>query len=186
MKPNNQHTQEINLEKLVLGLKNEDSNNLKITTGFMWAMWLLAPLYFLFFIIEMITEMPTFDNLGFLFFSLGSFAFGFLFRSLKNDYQSVDYGISTVEMLRKAASRYKFWQFKTYLTIIPVLLICLATSFSLQDKIPNPNLWIRLTIVFFGYLVILCISMFIGYQIWRKKQKPLRENALALLAEMEK
>ncbi|MBC8004179.1 MAG: hypothetical protein H7X84_01805, partial [Verrucomicrobia bacterium] len=116
----NQKTQEISLEKLVQGLKNEDTRNLKLTSGFMGVMWVLAPIYLLLSIIRMITETPSLDNLGFVFFSLGFFAFGLLFRSLKKEYQSVDYGISTVEMLRKAASRYKFWQLKTYLTIIPM------------------------------------------------------------------
>lgn len=182
----NQKTQEMSLEKLVQGLKNEDTSNLKLTTGFAWGMWLLAPIYLLLAIIQMIRETPSLDNLGFIFFSLGFFAFGLLFWSLKKDYQSVDYGISTVEMLRKAASRYKFWQLKTYLTIIPMLLVCLATSFSLQDRIPIPHVMTRITLVFVGYFLILCIGIFIGYLVWRKKQKPLRENALAMLKEMER
>lgn len=185
MKTINQNTPDSNLEKLVQGLKNEDASNLKLTTGFAWVMWLLAPVYLLLAIIEMIREAPSLDNLGFIFFSLGFFAFGLLFRSLKNDYQAVDYGIPTVEMLHKAAQRYKFWQLKTFLTIIPMLLVCLATSFSLQDRIPNPDLMTRIILVFIGYFLFLCVGIFIGYLVWRKKQKPLRDHALVLLKEIE-
>lgn len=186
MKTNNENTQEINLERLLLGLQKEDSRNLQLTIVFMRLMWVLAPLYLLLAIIAMVTEKTSLDQLGLVLFAAGFFAFGLLFKILNMDYKSVDYGVATTEMLRNAADRYRFWQMKTYLTIVPILLICFATSFSLQRIVPNPDLMIRLAIVFIGYFFIICIAVFIGYLIWRSRQKPLRDRALALLSEIER
>jgi hypothetical protein len=186
METNQNNNQELDIEQLVRGLEQEDTRNLGMTLRFKWIMFIMAPFYFLIFTGRIILEPYKLDQLGFLFFSLGFVGFALLFRSLHQEYKSVDYGISTVEMLTKAANRYRLWQRKTYLTIVPVILICFATSFSLEHLIPNPDQTTRLLIVFFGYLVTLCLAFFIGYIVWSKRQKPLRDKALALLAEMEK
>jgi uncharacterized membrane protein YjgN (DUF898 family) len=117
---------------------------------------------------------------------MGFLLFGFLFRSFHLEYKSVDYGISTIEMLKKAAHRYKLWQTKTYLTIIPIALISVAASLTIQKGIPHPELKMRLLIVFIGYVILMAIASFIGYLIWRYRQKPLRNKALQLLSEFEK
>lgn len=186
METNQNNKSNIDLDQLVKGLEKEDSHNLKLTRNFTILMWVLAPLYFFLAIVGLIIDNPSFDQLGFLFFSLGFLAFGFLFKSLNLDYKSVDYGIPTIEMLRNAANRYKLWQLKTYLTIIPVALISVAASLTIQKIIPNPDLTMRLLIVFTGYILIMIVAFFIGYLIWRRRQKPLLDKALQLLAEIEK
>lgn len=179
-----QNNTDMNLEKLVSGLKHEDSRNLRMTTNFMWLMWIMAPAYLVFAIAGFAFDEPSPAHIGFIFFSLGFLAFGFLFWTLKQNYQSVDYGVSTVEMLREAVKRYKFWQAKTYLTIIPVILICFATSFSIEHLLPYPDQIKRMVIVFVVYLLVLCVAFFIGYLVWRVRQKPLRDKALAMLEEI--
>jgi hypothetical protein len=53
--------------------------------------------------------------------------------------------------------------------------------------IPNiDDTKIRIALAFGAYLILLCIGFGIGYLIWRKRQKPLRDHALLLLAELEK
>lgn len=180
-----QNNPDLNLEKLVSGLQHEDSRNLKLTNNFMWIMWIMAPLYLLFALFGFSTEETSTQHIGFVFFSLGFFVFGFLFYTLRKEYKSVDYGISTIEMLQKAVKRYKFWQAKTYLTIIPVILVCFATSFSIEHLLPYPDQIKRMVIVFVIYLLVLCVAFFIGYLIWRTRQKPLRDKALAMLREIE-
>jgi hypothetical protein len=186
METNQNNNQELNIEQLIRNLEHEDSRNLGMTHRFKWIMLVMAPVYFLMFVMRLIFENPSFDQWGFLFFSLGFLGFALLFRSLNQEYKSVDYGISTVEMLTKAANRYRLWQHKTYMTIIPVILICFATSFSCEHLIPNPDQTTRMLIAFFGYLAVTCCAFIVGYLVWRKRQKPLRDKALALLAEMEK
>ena len=172
--------------QLVAGLQKEDSRNLKMTKNYTTIMWVLAPLYFLLALVGLIIDEPSLDQLGFLFFSLGFLVFGFLFRSLHREYESVDYGIPTTMMLLNASNRYKLWQTKTYLTIIPVALISVAASLTIQKGIPHPELQMRLLIVFIGYVIVMFIASFIGYLIWRYRQKPLRDKALELLEEFEK
>jgi hypothetical protein len=186
MTTNESKTTYFNLDQLVAGLQKEDSRNLKLTKNFTTVMWVLAPLYMFIAIMNLIFEGPSLDQLGFLFFSMGFLLFGFLFRSFHLEYKSVDYGISTIEMLKKAAHRYKLWQTKTYLTIIPIALISVAASLTIQKGIPHPELKMRLLIVFIGYVILMAIASFIGYLIWRYRQKPLRNKALQLLSEFEK
>lgn len=174
------------INQLVTGLQKEDYRNENISRNFKIIMWVMAPLYLLISGMKLISDGPSLDQMGFLFFSMGFLVFGFLFRSLHQDYKSVDYGISTIEMLKKAAHRYKLWQTKTYLTIIPCSLIGIATSFGIQDIVPHPDLTIRLLVVFTAYFAVMSIAFFIGYLIWRYRQKPLRDKALELLAEFEK
>ncbi len=186
METNQNNKTNFDLDKLVKGLEKEDSRNLKISSNFTILMWVLSPFYFFLAIVGLIIDNPLIDQLGFFFFSLGFLAFGFLFKSLQKDYKSVDYGIPTIEMLRNAAKRYKLWQLKTYLIIIPVALISVAASLTIQKGIPHTDLTMRLLIVFSGYILLNILGFFIGYLIWRKRQKPLRDKALQLLAEIEK
>ena len=184
MKTEQLYKQEFDLEQLVKGLKKEDTRYLGLTKSFKWIMWVLAPFYFLFFVLGMIIDHPEIDKVGFLFFSLGFLAFALLFNSLHREYKSVDYGVSTMEMLRKAAERYALWQTKTYLTIIPILLIALGFSFGAQKMFPFANQAVRILVGFGSILALLFCSALIGYFIWRNRQKPLRDKALALLKEM--
>ena len=185
METNQNNNQELDIEQLVRSLEHEDTRNLGMTYRFKWIMFIMAPFYFLIFTGRIILEPYKLDQLGFLFFSLGFVGFALLFRSLHQEYKSVDYGTSTVEMLTKAVARYCFWQSKIYKSIFPAIIACLAISLSCEHLIPHPDQTTRLLIVFFGYLAILCCSFFVGYLIWRKRQKPLRDKALALLAEIE-
>jgi uncharacterized membrane protein YidH (DUF202 family) len=186
METNQNNTTNFNLDQLVKGLQKEDTRNLKMTSNFTILMWVLAPFYLVLAILGIIIDNPPIEQIGFIFFSLGFLAFGFLFKSLNLDYKSIDYGISTIEMLRNAAKRYKLWQLKTYLIIIPVGLISVAASLTIQKGIPHSDLTMRLLIVFSGYILLNIVGFFIGYLIWRKRQKPLRDKALPLLAEIEK
>ena len=184
MKTEQHYKQEFDMGQFVKGLKKEDTRYLALTNTFKWIMFVLAPFYFLIFVLSMIIDHPEIDKFGFLFFSLGFLAFALLFKSLYQEYKSVDYGVSTIEMLRNAANRYELWQAKTYLTIIPTLLCAIGFSFSAQKGFPFDDLTIRILVGFGSILFILCCSGFVGYLIWRRRQKPLRDKALELIKEM--
>lgn len=184
MKTIQHNNQELDLGQLVKGLKREDTRYLALTNSFKWIMWVLAPLYFLLFLIGVIAGRPEIDKIGFLFFSLGFLSFALLFNSLYKEYKSIDYGVSTMEMLRKAVGRYALWQPKTYLTIIPMLLCALGFSFTAQRGFPFADREMRILVAFVSIFLILCCGVLVGYFIWRKRQKPLRDKALAILKEM--
>ena len=184
MKSELHYQQEFDMEQFVKGLRKEDTRYLSLTNNFKWIMYVLAPFYFLIFVLGMIIDHPEIDKFGFLFFALGFLAFALLFKSLYNEYNSIDYGVSTIDMLRHAAKRYELWQTKTYLTIIPALLCAMGFSFSAQKGFPFEALSTRILVGFGSILFVLCCSGLVGYFIWRKRQKPLRDKALALLQEM--
>ena len=179
------NNREFDLEKLVKGLKKEDARYLELTSIFKWIMWIFAPIYFLMFLFGLIFEKMEIGKIVFLFFSFGFLSFALLFRSLHIEYKSIDYGVSTLEMLRKAANRYELWQLKTYLAIIPVLLIAIGFGFSAEKFFPFPDQNVRILVAFCSILVITCCSFVIGYFIWRILQKPLRDKALSLLSEIQ-
>lgn len=184
MKTIQNNIQEFDLEQLVGGLRNEDSRYLRLTNSFKWFMLVLSPLYFLIFLIGIIADGLGIDKIGLLFFSLGFLSFSLLFKSLHKEYKAIDYGVSTLEMLRKAVGRYALWQTKTYLTIIPVLLCAIGFSFSGQKGFPFDSLSTRILAAFGSILIVLSCSALVGYFIWRKRQKPLRDKALAIIKEM--
>lgn len=178
------NNQEIDIEQLVKELEREDTRYLALTGSSKWIMRVLTITYFLIFLIGIIVDRPEIDKIGFLFFSLGFLSFALLFKSLHSEYKAVDYGVPTMEMLRKAASRYALWQPKTYLTIIPVLLCALGFSFTAQRGFPFEDQSMRILVGFGSILLLLSCSALVGYFIWRKRQKPLRDKALAMLQEM--
>ena len=185
MKTYQNNSEPFNLDQLVEGLKKEDARNLKMTHNFKWLMWFLTPLYIVIFIIGNLVDPEPRSSLGLLFFALGFFFFAFLFKNLNKVYKSVDYGLPTTEMLRKAAQRYELWQSKTYFISIPVLLFCIGFGFSAEKGMPETAFLSRFALAFLLILVIFVISFFVGYLIWRKRQKPLRDQALALLSELK-
>lgn len=184
MKTNQLTRQEIDLEELVKELKSEDTRNQRLTHTFKWFMWVLSPVYLLIFLIGIVVDRPELDKFGILFFSLGFLLFGLLYNRLNKEYRTIDYGVSTLEMLRKAVSRYAFWQTKTYLVILPVLLFVLGFSFSMQKELPFENQTVRFLAALGTILFIFGCAILFGYYYWRKRQKPLRDKALAILREV--
>jgi len=174
-----------NIEQLIGGLKHEDARNLRISKIFQGLMAVMTPLYFIFFLIILISDGQPLKSLGFLFFSLGFLTFAIIFRKLYKEYKSIDYGVPTIEMLSKAAKRYEFWQRKTRLVLIPAILVSIGVGFSLQDALPFPDIKQRFLVIVIGYMITLFFAFMVGYWKWRVRQKPLRDKALALLKEIE-
>jgi len=180
-------TPNLDLNELIKGLRREDDRNMHLTNRFKWLMWIFAPLYFIFFIILLYEGKSILKEIGFFFFSASFLFFAIVLRNLNNEYKSIDYGLPTTDMLRKAAQRYEIWQTKTIKAMSPAFLAAIGVSLSSQEMIPNiDDTKIRIALVFVAYLLLLCIAFGIGYLIWRKRQKPLRDHALLLLAELEK
>jgi cbb3-type cytochrome oxidase subunit 3 len=89
-----------------------------------------------------------------------------------------------MEMLRNVVHRYAFWQTKTFRGIIPALLCALGFSFSGQRLFPFDSQGIRILAAFGTIMIFIFFSAFIGYLIWRKRQKPIRDQAIIMLQDM--
>jgi len=175
------------LDKLVEGLRKEDNRNMHLTNRFKWLMWIFAPLYFCLFLFMIYEGESILKEIGFFFFSASFLFFAIVFRNLNNEYKSVDYGLPTTEMLRNAAQRYEIWQTKTAKAIFPAFLAAIGVCLTSEEMVPHiDDTVVRIVVAFLAYLLILCIGFGIGYLIWRKRQKPLRDRALRMLEELEK
>ncbi len=181
------NTPNLDLNQLIEGLRREDDRNQHLTNRFKWIMWVFAPLYFIFFLIMLYEGESILKELGFFFFSVSFLFFALIFRNLNNEYKTVDYGIPVTEMLRKAAQRYEIWQTKTAKAMFPAFFAAIGVALACQDMIPNiDDTTARIIVAFVVYSLMLGIGFGVGYLIWRKRQKPLRDHALRLLEELEK
>ena len=173
------------IDLLIGGLQKEDNRNLKMTRNFQWVMWAFVLLYALRFLIFPGNDINWTERLGGLFYVLAFASFALAFRKLYNGYRSVDYGVSTVEMLNQAIKRYKYLHRKLPMIIIPFLLIDAGEVLLTYDHDKSTS--ILTTIIHTQIILFLSIGigMTIGTFIWRKRQKPLRDAAIALLKEIE-
>lgn len=174
----------IDLNTLISKMTSEDKRNVRIMRNFQVLMWIMAPLYLIIFNIGTGNEITTFFRLGGVCFALAFLTLALILRNFYRTYKSVDYGVPTTEMLKKAVDRYQFKIKKIPLIILPIVLIDLGISAislsSFESAFHNRIVYFQL--IYWG---LMSTSIFIGYLIWRKKQKPLRDAALAMLKEME-
>jgi hypothetical protein len=177
---------QVDLSSLIERLQAEDNRNIALTNRFQWIMFILAPLYFAIFVVDSIVNLQWQQNVGMLFFAIAFFAFAFIFRRYNREYRSVDYGLPTVEMLTKAVKRYQFWQRKTGLSLLPVVLVDIGISLSSYNHLLSfdADPVVRILIIQAVYIPLMTASMTVGYLIYRRKQKPIRDRALELLKDI--
>ncbi|MRT93518.1 hypothetical protein [Ancylomarina sp. 16SWW S1-10-2] len=167
-----------NLTQLVGELQKEDIRYAKLSKRFQIFYWALIPLYSILSIIDYTESNNIYDLMGSLCFVITLALFAIFFGKFHKEYKYVDYALPTLKMLKKAASRYQFFQLKKISLLIAILImdagLCLKTSldFSVLD----------VQIYFLG---IMLVAVLIGLIIWHFKRKPLRDNALRLIAEIE-
>ncbi|WP_321376101.1 hypothetical protein [uncultured Draconibacterium sp.] len=173
-----QNKTSINLQQLTQQLKNEDSRYAQLSKSFQIVYFVLTFIFSLLIIIHIIQKEPLSELLGPICFLVAMLSFAFFFRKYYQEYKNVDYARPTLIMLKNAAYRYQPFQRRTAWLLIPILLIDagLAMNSSLVFDI------LLLQMVWFGALVV---AVCIGLVIWHFRYKPLRDNALQLIKEIE-
>lgn len=171
------------LDKLIKGLKSEDSRNEKISRRLQWLYWGLLPIYISFLVFNPGGEFNSLDRIGFGCYIVGFISFAFLFRYNSKDYKNVDYSIATIEMLKKAAKRYKLFQKSLLLVIVPVIAIGagMVLSTGTDGELILKNILLTQAM----YWGAITLGFCIGVVIWFKRSKPLRDHALDLIKEIE-
>lgn len=175
----------VDLETLIRNLKTEDTRNLNMTRRMQRFMWIIAALYVFISAIKFIQNTPWYEKLGGLLVMLAFIVFALLFRSYYKAYKSIDYGLPTIKMLVNASNRYKIFQWRGFSFLIPLVLEDLGLILMLYNLFDSPDLLFRIMIFQIGFSVLLVVGFLIGYLIWKKRQKPLSDLALALLKEIE-
>nr|WP_321451645.1 hypothetical protein [uncultured Carboxylicivirga sp.] len=183
----NNNNSNINISDLTFKLKNEDQRNNKIAQRFKILYFTFGILYALVFIFHYIfdEENTWMDSLSGLSYVMAWLSFALLFRKANKDYSHIDYSLPTITMLQKAAKRYKLFQPRQIPAIGAALLVDIASCLNklvipLTQESINDILIFQL--IFFPALII---GFAAGVLIWYKRHKPIRDNALALIKELE-
>nr|WP_321409723.1 hypothetical protein [uncultured Carboxylicivirga sp.] len=187
---NNQTTNaEVNLNELTSRLKKEDMRNKNLTKRFKIFYFVFGILYALVYIFEYFFNesdpMGSTDIISGTCYVLAWLIFALLFRKANKDYSQVDYSLPTILMLQKAVKRYKLFQPRLIIAIGAALLIDIASSLR-KVEMPITKEVIN-DIVLFQIIFVsaIMIGVVAGIIIWHNRQKPIRDNALALIEELE-
>ncbi|MBN1769251.1 MAG: hypothetical protein JXR50_00780 [Prolixibacteraceae bacterium] len=180
-----QQNNPLDMSEFVGKLQKEDRRNMSLSRNMQWGMWILSIFYAVFFIVIPFYENTLYKAIGWSLYVLTFLSFGFIFNYLKREYRRVDYGLPTLVMLKEAAKRYKFFQRKTTLATMPVILVDVGMVLVTFDP-GQPGSLLRTILVSQAlFIPAIGIGLFIGNIIWRKRQKPLRDAALKMINELE-
>ncbi len=180
---NNNSENKNELESLISGLRSEDRRNEKMTRWVQWIYWALL-LFFLFILIfNPGGEHTVLDRLSIGCYIIGIASFAFVLRAYSKEYKNINYAIATIEMLKKAAARYKLFHKRLLYIIAPVLVM--GIGMSLRSISLDENLIRNLLLSQAEFWGIIILSFSLGVILWYKRSKPLRDHALALIKEIE-
>ena len=104
--------------------------------------------------------------------------FALFFGKYYEEYKYVDYSLPTIQMLKQAAYRYQPFQNRQVWIVLALIFIDLALTFDWMETTP---VW-EIQATFIG---LITFSILIGIIIWYFKYKPLRDDALRLISELE-
>lgn len=165
-----------NLDGLMSNLKNEDARYSRISGSFRIVYWILIAIYSVMMLMSII-EKDYNHLITSICFTLSMLVFAIFFGKYQKEYKYVDYSLPILEVLKKAAYRYKPFQQRTIwllLAIIPMDIgLCLNSS-------SNSSV-LEVQVFFLGGMLL---STCIGLVYWYYKYKPLRDSALSLIAEI--
>jgi len=166
------------LNDLIYKLKNEDERYAGISKRLQIVYWVLVPIYLVFITRDIIVKSSVTDIIGSFCFLFGMIAFALLFSYYYREYKYVDYAQPTLIMLKKAVRRYTPFYGMGWLVFLGVLLINIGLS--TRSLFDSDLLTIQL--IFWGAMIG---AVLIGLAIWQVRYRPIRDEALRLIREME-
>lgn len=173
-----------NMETLITNLKNEDSRNLKLMKSFRIIYLIFTIIYVLLMVLNPDPNLPLMQRISGLCFVLSFFLFFLIFNKNYKEYKKVDYSLPLAEMLKNAVKRYEMG-YKKYLLLLPSIIL-IDLGLSLSDIFLTPNISLmHILAMQIGFFLLMFISAYIGFLIWKNKQKPLRDKAIELLKELD-
>jgi hypothetical protein len=178
MKTFEQQTEHNGLSHLVSRLKSEDNSYANISKAVQIIYLLLIP-FFLIMTYRNYNETGNINELisGAAFF-LAFLIFIFYFGKYYNEYKYVDYSLPTVKMLRQAAYRYQLIQGRMVWILLALVLMDIGLTINRLGEYTI----IKTQYYFIGAVIF---GVIVGLILWYFKFKPLRDDALSLLREIE-
>lgn len=172
------------IDSLVVNLKKEDLKNLNLMKIFKWIYLVMIIAYTLLMVVNPDSDLKLHNRISGICYVVAFGIFMLIFRKYHKEYSEIDYTVPVVEMLSKATKRYKFRWKSIVITLPSLILIDIGVVLSSYFDTPEID-WYRVFYFQLFYFTLMFISGFIGYLIWKKKQKPLYEGAMQLLKELE-
>lgn len=169
---------ETNFAQLVSKLKTEDINYSRISRAIQIMYWILIPVFAIMTFREYSETGNINELLSGAFFILAFLIFALFFGKYYEEYKYVDYSLPTIQMLKRAAYRYQPFQKRQVWIILALILIDLALTFDWMDSTPVMEIQ-------FTFIGLMFFSVLVGLIIWYFKYKPLRDDALRLISELE-
>lgn len=179
MENNRQRTENTDFAQLVSKLKTEDTNYAWISRAIQIMYWIFIPVFAFLTFREYSETGNSNELISGAFFILAFLIFALFFGKYYEEYKYVDYSLPTIQMLKKAAYRYQPFQQRQVWILLALILVDLALTFDWMDSTPL----IEIQITFVG---LIAFSLLVGLIIWYFKYKPLRDEALSLINEIEK
>lgn len=175
---------DFSLNTLMEKLKSEDARNLQISKKFQWMYWVLIPIYTGFFILNPDKELGLMSRITGFCYVVSFFIFAFIFRKSVKEYKAIDYALPTLEMMKQAANRYHIWQPRLLWVLLAILFIDAGLSLSAGQHMQDGSFWSNILWIQVAFLPAMGLSFSIGVLIWRMRQKPLRDQARAIIREL--
>lgn len=165
-------------ERLVGRLKTEDAGYATISKVLQVVYWIFIPV-FSFMSIRQFADSGDVDLLVGGACMVGAFLiFAIFFGKYYKEYRYVDYSLPTLIMLKKAAYRYKPFQLRTLWIALAVVLMDIGLFYDTREK----GIELESQLMFLGAILVgLCA----GLVLWYNKYKPLRDDALRMISEIE-
>jgi hypothetical protein len=176
---------QVDVHTLVQNLKAKENKLRQFLQGTTGAVLIIGMFYLVFVAINPDNFLSPNDRIGGLFLASGLILSAIYYIYLQQRIKSFTYDAPTLILLKQIVNRLNYLDKWSWLSLIPFLLIDAGfTIGTLREYWGLTTLhWILLSQTI--WLIIGLISMYSGYLIWRKTSKPMRDQALAHIAELE-
>ncbi len=167
----------IELSDLTGKLQSEDQRYSNIAKRMKIMYYIMIPVYIIYIIRLFQTGSSMTELLGGLCFLLAMIVFAYIFNKFHKDYKDIDYSLPTLLMLKEAAKRYTPFRQNTIWVLLGVVFFDVGLVLGVPE---SENVW-YIQAIFLGAIVT---AIFVGLLIWRKRYKPLRDDALKLIEQL--
>lgn len=179
MKTNNENNNYSDLKPLISKLKKEDINYASIVKAIQIMYWIFIPLFMIITILEYTETKSINEVISGSCFILSFLIIALFFRKYYKEYKFVDYSLPTIKMLKKAANSYQPFRKNSVWFLPGLLLMDIGLTF---DWVGEGTSLIKVQVFFWGLMVI---AVIIGLIVWFVKYRPIRDEALQMIKEIE-
>jgi hypothetical protein len=89
-------------------------------------------------------------------------------------------------MMKLAVRRYQVWHPRLFLVLLALVLMDCGLTMSFFNNQEAGSFFLEIVWFQLAYFSVMTASFSIGLLIWRARQKPLRDQALAIVKELER